>query len=265
MHRRHDISELFPAELWMMIKSCIAKWDLRTHACFFAVSSPLTEALYGDSEAQAAFCQALCLNNGIGLLPYEDPYSVNWKHVVMECTREAFCKHPGCGEKQLEENCACRDCRSRICLLKSLHDVASLLRNSGFRCMSWSNFRRKTLYRPVDDDTLPEASNIFQYLAFTGATADDSDDDDDDDDDPPVRPPPSLEEGYLRHPEFRDQELVKPTDLMINHVIAQRSFAVFPPVPRIRMNVFGTQKRPIDVFNGYGVTVWDVYCAWLEQ
>lgn len=97
--------ELLPLELWCMVKACFKPWDLRTHTCFYgALSDPSTthlgSALYNDD----AFWETLCVKNGLGVLPQEDPQEVDWKAVARECAEDAFCDHPGCGDGQLQEN-----------------------------------------------------------------------------------------------------------------------------------------------------------------
>lgn len=85
--------------------------------------------------------------------------------------------------------------------------------------MSWADLKGTVLDRSIDKYTLPAASNIFQNLAFKEATSDD---------DLPVPAPASRTEGYLRYPVYRSQDQAIAQDLIVNHVIAQRSFAVFP-------------------------------------
>ena len=105
---RRTIFDLFPAELWLYIKSHFSEWDLLTHVAFSLISESLTEFLYGDEDEEAAFWEALCFKNGLGVLPEEAANSVSWKPVALDRMMDAFrCKHPACGVARLRVNGMC--------------------------------------------------------------------------------------------------------------------------------------------------------------
>lgn len=102
---RRDICDILPAELWLLVKSSIAPWDMVTHVSLFEISASVTDLLYGKGTRRKAFWEAMCLQNGLGVLPNEHPKAVAWEEVALECAMHARIRdHPECGTTRLDVN-----------------------------------------------------------------------------------------------------------------------------------------------------------------
>ncbi|KAH8102033.1 hypothetical protein BXZ70DRAFT_48238 [Cristinia sonorae] len=139
---RLTLLDVFPVELWFVIKGFIAEPDLPTHACLYAVSTPFVEFLYGTPDEQQEYWRNMCFQNGLGLLPGEDAETVDWTEIAMECMRDAFCGREGCGEKRLRKN-------------------ASGMSYLGVHVTSWQGNTGTDV-----DPTRPAMNGVLRYLGF---------------------------------------------------------------------------------------------------
>ena len=114
MRPRHSIHNILP---WILVKDSIEPWDLVTHATLFSLSISTTNILYGTVTRRTIFWEEMCIKNGLGLLPGEDPEQLDWEQVVLECAKDAWtCDHPECGKGRLLGN--------GVCTVPGFHDVA---------------------------------------------------------------------------------------------------------------------------------------------
>ncbi|TBU51460.1 hypothetical protein BD310DRAFT_1043541 [Dichomitus squalens] len=96
-----------PAELWLMIKSYLEPWDLRTIVCLYLADSRFV-VLYDWEEDPDKFWKLACWHNGIGQFPTDvdqDEGEPSWLGIALECIQSCgFCRHPYCGEALLKHN-----------------------------------------------------------------------------------------------------------------------------------------------------------------
>ncbi|KAH8107845.1 hypothetical protein BXZ70DRAFT_912955 [Cristinia sonorae] len=244
MDPRRSLPDVFPVELWGMIKAHLSPTDLITQIHFFDFAESISDAIYRDGHPQmAAFWEALCLRNGLGFLADEDASGgedvpeVNWEKVARECARHAHnCEYPGCGKTRLEENFAA--------MTPFSHDYSSwdeigrsniLLRSTNGRCR---------------DDGF-SINPLLEHIAFKETTDDYE------------SPREAEEETLLRYSRFEEQSLK--TSLLCKHPIARRSFATFPPTLGMRLiGDFFPGAMGLSICSQRGLTV-DSYAKGIHE
>ncbi|KAI0072490.1 hypothetical protein K474DRAFT_1667785 [Panus rudis PR-1116 ss-1] len=212
-----------PPELLHLIKEEIPLTDLRSHVCFFK-ASPVFAALYGDVTRQERFWERACLSVGLGA-PDGDADEEYWKAVAFECIeKDGWCKHSQCGVNRLQWN-------------------AEQMQALNLPDFTWTALREsiQSVVRLEDCPDNFAISPLFEYVSFhytstCGAT-----------------PKQDVLLDY-RNGNVEDEE--NPANLLCNHPIASRSFAVFPPVDHVWVLDIGYESKEIQ--NVDGVTVSNV-------
>ncbi|KAL6300624.1 hypothetical protein BKA93DRAFT_828929 [Sparassis latifolia] len=215
---RPSVVELFPTELFLMVKEYIPHSDVRTHACFYS-THPRIAAIYdANAEDQDLFWRHALWLSGIGLLDGEDPEKVQWKKLALGIVdRDGFCTNPRCGGALLEQNA--EDMR---------------------KCMEHAErpFAPFAAYPADAPVALPLLTNAFLAIdaEFVGTK------------------PSEL----VRIPTGQSTSAGKPIYTPLRaHPIASRSFATFPPIQQMWFNPYVGQKLG-PASRRYGVTVRDV-------
>ncbi|KAL6300625.1 hypothetical protein BKA93DRAFT_801102 [Sparassis latifolia] len=122
--RQLFLFDRIPAELLLMVKEEIPRYDLRTHVCFCR-SHQRVGALYGSDDEQEQFWHRACWLAGIGLLPGENP-----EEVCGERSRSSAWSAMGSGRISL--SCLCVE---EICLWRTRRtcDLPSIRRGTPSR------------------------------------------------------------------------------------------------------------------------------------
>ncbi|KAI0075378.1 hypothetical protein K474DRAFT_1664332 [Panus rudis PR-1116 ss-1] len=210
-----------PPELLHMIKEQIPLTDLRTHVCFYK-TTPILAALYGDFLDQRLFWQRACISVGLGA-PNGSASYTDWKQVAFTCIeKDGWCSHPKCGVTRLNIN-------AREIEEMELNDLTM----NGLR-------RSMEDVHATGPEYHPYISSLFRYLSFHYSRKQ------------------TMEEDALldyRNGLVDDEE--NPANLLHEHPIAARSFAIFPVMTKalVMHEVFDS---PVIITNPDGITISDV-------
>lgn len=98
--------EIFPLELLNEFRSHIPQTDLRTAVCFYCTCPQFAAAFkVGLGRQEPKFWRMSCLMSGLGRLPNEESYKIDWKGIaITSIMKDGFCDHPQCGASRLEQN-----------------------------------------------------------------------------------------------------------------------------------------------------------------
>lgn len=223
-----------PNELLAEIREVFPLSDLIFHVRFYQVSERAAMFYHSDDK----FWFQLCRINGLGCFHDEHPDSLDWQQVAFDCERHArTCQHPGCGAMRLSENgmylrpyCLCP-------LIYSIYAVINMQKIHPGLCGEMCCAATMNAVQLGDIVSSTGFSHIaFKYTAEGGSGS---------------------YAAYLR-PLDQDLAQTPPPDIMDDHNIASRTFATFPPVENMRVNVFNGSETSLPVQNASGVTTRDL-------
>lgn len=224
-----------------MIRGYIPLQDLRSHVYLFKTCSVFA-ALYDEN-----FWNSSCLSVGLGSLASEDPLDVDWQEVALDCIQHAeSCNHSECGVSRLAKNGE----MSQYSRLNAGRNLPSLLLTIAkfMREANKKNVKRHELdiLGKTDKEHRELAvSTILENIGFQAHCA-------------------TVEDDaflYDSGPEYLQKE---PRTLLKEHIIACRSFAVFPPLSGLCILLYHGEGFT-DAANQSGLTVWDVQAALQPQ